>query len=326
MKNQQIKPIVLSGCLLLSLASISAKAQTTVDTLRTEKRVVVVKEDPKNIDVQVFEKNADGLFTPNKPLFRGVYLNGRVIEQRFANTFLGGVRISLEGPSSDKISRKKQRKIDKQRRQEGKNQVKTSELNKSPMDFSLSLGGFGFGTATMLGDGQAHLHNASSLRYTIDLLNIGLRLGQHISISPSMNIEFNSIHFDDNHAYYQTPDKVELRPYDKGEYYKSRLHTTYLAFPVMLRYHGGRTGAFRVGFGPEIKIRTASSSKVWESKHGTYRKLGSDLFLNPIVFGLRGQLSYEGLGIYATYDITPMFQDGKGPNTNLLSVGLTIGM
>ncbi|GAD05421.1 hypothetical protein PORCRE_1123 [Porphyromonas crevioricanis JCM 15906] len=301
------KPVLssLSLSLLLSVSGVSAEAQSSVDTLRMGNRTIVVKEDKKNINVQMFSTDPSGKSFENKQIFKGVYLNGRSMEQHYTSSILGTLRISLEKPVRHKKRKEKPRYMSK----------------------VFSAGGFGLGAAILLGDGKEHLLNAASLRYTIGLASISMPLSKHWVFKPGANIEFNSIHMDKDYAYHQQQDKTVLLPAPEGEKYKtSRLHITYLTFPIMIRYRTGEYLNFGIDFGPELKIRTASSSKVWHRGQNGYTKLGSDLFLNTVGVGLRAQVSHGNIGFYGTYDLTPTFRNGYGPSNNILSVGAFLNL
>lgn len=186
--------------------------------------------------------------------------------------------------------------------------------------------GFSFGSVMMLDEGAEGINYASSLRYGLKMIGIDIPISRHFVFNSSVNMEFNSIHLKNNQAYHDAGGNTLMIPAPEGlTYDKSRLHVTYLTVPIMLQYRfGGRSNEgfnFGINFGPELKFRTASSSKVWYHDRKSYDKLGTDMNLNPVAVDLRLEVSFRGLGLYATYGLMPMFVSGKGPKTNLLSFG-----
>lgn len=112
------------------------------------------------------------------------------------------------------------------------------------------------------------------------------------------------------------------------ELHNSRLHFTYLTFPLLLEVN------FPIGFGETIflnagvvgKIKTASSSKIWTNENGAERKvkLPGDLNVRPVTFDLVVQAGVGEVGFFASYSPLPVFMQNKGPEANQGTIGLQL--
>jgi hypothetical protein len=57
---------------------------------------------------------------------------------------------------------------------------------------------------------------------------------------------------------------------------------------------------------------------------GSRRKehTNTGIFLNNFRYGLRGEVGFGRINLYATYDFNQLFQDGKGPELNPIAFGI----
>ena len=83
---------------------------------------------------------------------------------------------------------------------------------------------------------------------------------------------------------------------------------------------------FRVGFGPYVGYRLGSHSKFkFEDNNDVEKdKDRGSFYLNNLRYGLRLQLGYKGLDLFANYDLNPLFKEGHGPELNAFSFGIII--
>jgi hypothetical protein len=82
----------------------------------------------------------------------------------------------------------------------------------------------------------------------------------------------------------------------------------------------------RVGFGPYIGYRLGSHSKFKFEENNDVEKdkdRGS-FYLNNLRYGLRLQLGYKGLDLFANYDLNPLFKENHGPELNAFSFGIIL--
>jgi len=92
------------------------------------------------------------------------------------------------------------------------------------------------------------------------------------------------------------------------------------------RLNFDRRGSFRIGVGPYVGYRLDSYTKqVYEQggdKHKTHYH--DNYYLNNIRYGLRAQIGFRDTDIFFNYDMNELFIDGKGPQLNAFSFGITL--
>ncbi|WP_373812272.1 hypothetical protein [Porphyromonas loveana] len=267
-------------------------------TIRTQDKTIVIEETDDDIDITLYRHRMDGDSVRSQQVFKGIYLKGRSIEQRFRNTI-------FDVPLN--FSRSKDRKGDRRTRDVG-------------------LGSFKLGFVNLTGDAGDHINASSSLRYTIGLMSVSCRLNDWLVIAPNMDIEFNSIHLKGNYSFRDVNGVTQVLPADAGVTYdKSRLHITYMDFalPLILRKYRSNISFY---VAPALKFKTASSSKVWLPDHKKYEKHGGDLNLNPVVVEARIGVNYRGFNLYGSYTLTPIFRGDKGPDTRMFAIGFGYGL
>lgn len=83
---------------------------------------------------------------------------------------------------------------------------------------------------------------------------------------------------------------------------------------------------FRVGFGPYIGYRLDSYAKYKFEENDKVKKDRdkNSFYLNNLRYGLRLQMGFRGLDIFAQYDLNPLFKNNHGPELNAFSFGITI--
>lgn len=93
--------------------------------------------------------------------------------------------------------------------------------------------------------------------------------------------------------------------------------------PVL--FDGRSSESFRIGFGPYAGYRLDSYSKVVFKDQGEKRKERDhdSFYLNNFRYGLRLQVGYRNTDLFFNYDLNNLFADGKGPNLNAFSFGVS---
>ncbi len=103
---------------------------------------------------------------------------------------------------------------------------------------------------------------------------------------------------------------------------RSKINATYLNLSFIPVFQTGKkSSSLRFGIGPYAGYRIGSKSKF------KYENRGKDvarnnLYLNNWKYGLRAQLGWKGVDLFATYDISPLYIEGRGPELNTFSFGI----
>lgn len=130
-----------------------------------------------------------------------------------------------------------------------------------------------------------------------------------------------------------TPSIYFTNVSDTNHYKKTKLATVYLEAPVELRFsadplHGkGFKAAVGVKVGTMINAHTRSTK--FQDKGGTtisdhVVKEASTKFFNKNRLSVMGRVGYSHFSLYASYQVTPLFKDGQGPDVRPFSIGLTL--
>ncbi len=84
---------------------------------------------------------------------------------------------------------------------------------------------------------------------------------------------------------------------------------------------------FRFGVGPYVGYRIDSWSKYTYREENTKKKnhFKDNYYLNNIRYGLRGQIGFKGIDIFATYDFSSLYSDQKDtPDIHAFTFGFTL--
>lgn len=84
--------------------------------------------------------------------------------------------------------------------------------------------------------------------------------------------------------------------------------------------------AFRIGFGPYIGYRLDSYAKYKFEENNKVKKDRdkNSFYLENLRYGLRFQMGYKGLDVFAQYDLNPLFRTNHGPELNAFSFGIIL--
>lgn len=125
---------------------------------------------------------------------------------------------------------------------------------------------------------------------------------------------------------------------------KSKLKVTYFTFqaiPIIDFGKGKRTvrrfvedgtrvgfsqrRGFRFGVGPYVGLRLSNKAKyIYSNDDGRQKdKEKGGLFINDFRYGLRAQIGINDFDMFMTYDFNELFESGKGPQLNPITIGVT---
>ncbi len=297
-----MKKITLLFVFLLMTFYLSSHTFMPGDTtFHYNDRKVVITESDKNLHITVYHQNEEGDTIQSEKIYEGIYTEERNIERQYENTF----EISIP----DIFMPKKKRRPS-----------------------SSHWAGFGVGFANFNSDELSSIINSSrSLQYNLNLIEGSRRIGNsNLTVITGMGIQFNAIHFQNNKAAEVENYKTIITTTLPGdEYRRSRLHYTYLTFPLLFESNwrfGGSSHLF-LNAGVVAKVKTASSSKIWKTvEDGTKEKtkLPGDLNIRPVTLDLIAQCGISDLGFFVSHSPFSLFRDDKGPVGNQTTIGLQL--
>lgn len=140
-----------------------------------------------------------------------------------------------------------------------------------------------------------------------------------------------------NHNWYSTNSKIENIKADTITYAKieesfkrTKLNVTYLDLPVELKFR--TTKGFKLGVGLKVGYKIHSKQKYVgdrppDDKDVVVRENRKDIKVYQLedwVFGATLRIGYKWISAFGYYQFNSVFEEGKGPKLNPISVGITI--
>ncbi|GAB3687884.1 hypothetical protein GCM10027592_02030 [Spirosoma flavus] len=138
-----------------------------------------------------------------------------------------------------------------------------------------------------------------------------------------VEVAWNNFMFEGNNIAVKGPTTVEF-PDAGRELQKSKLTICTIGLPVVPRLtfynsSGRKVGHF--GVGGYINYRLDSYRKIKVDDGSTDRR-HFDFYLNNYRYGLMAQIGIRSFDFFVKYDLSPLFQPGKGPDVRALSFGI----
>ncbi|GAB3987108.1 hypothetical protein GCM10028807_06110 [Spirosoma daeguense] len=138
-----------------------------------------------------------------------------------------------------------------------------------------------------------------------------------------VEVAWNNFMFDGNNMVVKGPTTVEF-PDAGRELQKSKLTVCTIGLPVVPRLtfynsNGRKVGHF--GIGGYVNYRLDSYRKIKEAD-GTTDRRHYDFYLNNYRYGLMAHLGIRSFDFFVKYDLSPLFQPGKGPDVRAISFGI----
>lgn len=154
----------------------------------------------------------------------------------------------------------------------------------------------------------------------------------NISLSPGIGLGIHNLF---NKSLVRTPNDSTVTYFEKIsdtiDYRKSKLVVTYLDIPIELRYKS--EGGFRLaaGFKFGFLIHSHTKYKGADFLEGEtsdddpviYKK-GKINYLETTRYGFTARIGYKWLNLWGYYQLSTLFEKGKGPEMYPISIGLTL--
>ncbi|HAZ02846.1 MAG: hypothetical protein A2W90_17035 [Bacteroidetes bacterium GWF2_42_66] len=155
--------------------------------------------------------------------------------------------------------------------------------------------------------------------------NIGLQKNKNnIGLVTGMGISYNNYKFDNPYTIRKVDGIIEPLALNPDNYEKSKLTVSYLTVPLMLEFQipvndgsnklfisGGILGGLNIGSHTKVK---------WDDKKEKER---GGFSINPFKYAAICKIGLKDISLYATYNLSPLFKDGKGPDLTPFSVGIS---
>jgi hypothetical protein len=149
----------------------------------------------------------------------------------------------------------------------------------------------------------------------------------NVSFSPGIGLGIHNL-FSDSWLRVNT-DSAWFEPLpDTLSYKKSKLTMTYLDIPLELRFKSKSEFRVAVGFKFGFLLKAQTKYKGQNYIEGipdeVIIKTARFDFIEGNRFGFTGRIGYKWLNLYGYYQLSTLFQSGRGPEMYPFSVGLTL--
>jgi len=203
------------------------------------------------------------------------------------------------------------------------------------------------------------IDNAKSRFFAINFMEQKIEFGSHhVGLLTGLGVEWCNYRLANNSTLAYNADSVYGVPAETPEFRKNKLRQTGLRMPLMLEFNTKRAkmptaeavlaagkdttvvlkkgqdgpfdfsnrGNFHIAVGVVGSWYFESMYKVKYEQDGETRKDRSsgDYHLLPYRLAASVRIGYGSLNLFAEYALTPLFQDGKGPELMPFNLGLTI--
>ena len=214
-----------------------------------------------------------------------------------------------------------------------------SNINKSDDDFH-HWSGFGIGVNGWLSNGNIampigqeymRLNYGKSLNFQLNPFEKDIHIYKdYINLVTGIGFEWNQ---------YEFSNKTRLNPdssYTYGvidstntfSYKKNRLKSTFVNVPVLLEFNTNKDPkkAFHIAFGVIGGYKLGSRTRQIGTQNGQEIRIikKDDYNLNPFRVNAHASIGYHNFTLYADYALTPLFENGKGPELSPFTIGVKL--
>ena len=211
--------------------------------------------------------------------------------------------------------------------------------NKKSKRFHSHLDGFGLGINTYFnsnggtklpaGYEQMDLNHSKSINVVLNLTSVSQPITKYVGLTAGIGTEWHNYRFDNEITVQKENGMLAVKNlsdlYPGKNIRKTKLTDWWLNVPVAIEVNGGKDRSMYASFGVVGSILLNSHTKVVVDDNGKKKdKNWNAFYLNPFRASLMAKLGYHDWGVYATYSLTQMFQDGKGPELYPFAAGVTL--
>lgn len=167
---------------------------------------------------------------------------------------------------------------------------------------------------------------ARSMQWNLNILEHKFKIAKnYFGITTGLGFQFNQMAFKDDYILQSTADTLFAIVDTNQSYTKNKLRSNYLTVPLLLEFGGKKGNGFYFATGIVGGVRLSSKmkregeiagKKFKEDKRGTYG-------LNPFKLDATVRLGYSWFGVYANYNLVPIFEKDKTVGVYPLTFGLT---
>jgi hypothetical protein len=197
--------------------------------------------------------------------------------------------------------------------------------------------------STDLGEGNEwlDLNYARSLSWNFNIIEQKIRLAKdYVGIITGLGLSYNSYGLGDSvvvaskFSFFDADTNLVVMDSTNGfnspsyEFTKNKLRTTHLKVPLMLEFNTSKDNdrSFHVAAGVIGGWRIGSITKQKYQVDGDKRqdRNKADFNMNTFTLDASVRVGFRNFTVFANYALTPLFEDGKGPEVYPATFGLAL--
>ena len=177
------------------------------------------------------------------------------------------------------------------------------------------------------------LDYSRSMSWSFNLVDAKIRLVKdYVGIYTGLGLTYNSYGLKENVRLMANNDSTYADRADSLAGYipftKNKLRASYLRIPLMLEFNTSldpeRTFHVSAGVIGGWNMGTINKVKYEEDGNDVKNRSKGDYNLTPFTLDASVRVGYRNFTLFANYGLTPLFEDGKGPEVYPLTVGLCV--
>ncbi|MGB8358260.1 MAG: outer membrane beta-barrel protein [Bacteroidales bacterium] len=172
-----------------------------------------------------------------------------------------------------------------------------------------------------------NLNTAKSNSFNLVTPSVNLGFSPHFGLVAALGLNWNEYYFDNAITIATDAEGVVHAVPITDPVDKSKLLTTYATLPVMLEAQipVSHNKTINIGAGVIGAIKLGSHTKVKYDMEGNHKdKIRDDFSLNLLRWGATARVGYEMFQVYGTWYLSPMFEQGRGPELYPFEVGIAL--
>ena len=169
------------------------------------------------------------------------------------------------------------------------------------------------------------LNQGKSLEFNLNFyeLNIGLSKN-YVGLVSGMGLSFNNYRFENPYTLQQGQNMTLPVLLEENNLSKTKLALSYLNVPLLLEFQipvNHNEGRLFINGGIIGGVKIGSHTKV---KYGEKKdKDRSGFNINSFNYAATARIGYKDICLFAKYNLTPLFENGKGPELTPFTIGIS---
>ncbi len=149
-----------------------------------------------------------------------------------------------------------------------------------------------------------------------------------LGLVSGLGVSWNNYRFSENIRLVKGEQELEYYFDDQFTFRKNKLTVSHLNLPIMMEFqkrpHSG--SRFHMAAGLNVGLRLRSHTKQVYNDNGERQKDKefTDFHLAPFRYEAIARIGWGSINLFATYSLSPMFKDERGPELYPFSVGLRL--